>query len=84
MFLYVLILIVVFVLLIHVSCTGVYFPMQIYSHTLRVVQKLEARVRIEVLAVGGLDGPAVCSLAGLLDLESEQDFNESRKAASEK
>lgn len=58
--------------------------MQILSHTLRVVQKLEARVQIEVLAVGGLDGAAVCSLAGLLDLQSEQDFNESRKAASEK
>lgn len=57
---------------------------QIYSHTLRIVQKLDVRAPIQVLAVGGLDGSTVCSLAGLLDLESEQDFNESRKAALER
>ncbi|KAJ1529287.1 hypothetical protein ONE63_006085 [Megalurothrips usitatus] len=60
------------------------YQTQIFTHTLRVVQKLEVKVRIEVLAVCGLDGAALCSLAGLLDLESEQEFNESRKTASEK
>lgn len=58
--------------------------LQIFSHSLRVLQKLEVGAPIEVLAVGALDGTAVCSLAGLLDLESEQEFKESRKVASEK
>lgn len=48
------------------------------------MQRLELRVRIEVLAIASLDWAAVCSLAGVLDLESEQEFSESRKVASEK
>lgn len=60
------------------------YQSQIFSHSLRVLQKLEVGAPIEVLAVGALDGAAVCSLAGLLDLESEQEFKESRKVASEK
>ncbi|XP_034249523.1 eIF-2-alpha kinase GCN2 isoform X2 [Thrips palmi] len=60
------------------------YQTQIFSHSLRVLQKLEVGAPIEVLAVGALDGAAVCSLAGLLDLESEQEFKESCKVASEK